>query len=415
MRNTLIPYIAWRYLFSKKGHNAINIVTGISAVAVSVITAAMICVLSGMNGLGATAEQMFTAFDPPLLVVPAEGQTLRTDTLPIASLYAREDIETISMQMEQTTIIRYEDQQSPARILGVDSLFTRTANLDTLINEGKFIVWDGAHDRAVLGCELAETFHLNTFRRAALHLYAPKRTRRINIARPDQSLLEEKAFIAGIFSGDQNGDINRTIIVSLSLAQRLYEYDEYTATALRIVPKNISQLEQLKSQLAGILGPGYRVLDRYDQQEEYFRIFRLEKWLTILLLGFICLIAVVNIIGSLSMLMIDKREDSRILMHLGADEKTIRHIFRMEGWFISALGTFFGLITGLALCLGQHHFGWLKLGNGSNYILSAYPVRVQATDILLVAFLVLSLGFIAAWYPTRKSKVERQETIDERQ
>ena len=401
----LESHIAWRYLFSKKGHNAINIVSGISAMAVVVVTAAMICVLSGMNGLSSAAEKMFTVFDPPLLVVPAEGQTLRTDTAPVASLYAREDIETISMQISQTTILRFEDKQTPARVLGVDSLFNRTATVDSIIYDGYFSVWDGAHDRAVIGNELAVIFNLNAFRRSSLHLYAPKRTRRINMARPDQSLMEEKAFIAGIFSGDQNGDINKTIIVSLSLAQRLYEYDAHTATALRIVPKDPSRIASLKQELSKTLGAGFRVLDRYDQQADYFRIFQLEKWLTILLLAFISLIAIVNIIGSLSMLVIDKRKDSSILMHLGADEATIRRIFLLEGWLITALGTLFGLIIGIAVCLGQQHFGWLKLGNGSNYILSAYPIELQASDILLVTCIMLSLGFVAAYFSTRKINI----------
>ena len=140
----LEPHIAWRYLFSKKGHNAINIVSGISATAVVVVTAAMICVLSVMNGFGALVEKMFSEFDPPLLVIPAEGQTLRTDTAPILSLYAREDIEAISMQLEQTALVRYKDHQLPARVMGVDSLFAKTANMDSIISDGFFSVWDGA-------------------------------------------------------------------------------------------------------------------------------------------------------------------------------------------------------------------------------------------------------------------------------
>ena len=398
-------YIAWRYLFSKKGHNAINIITCISAVAVAVVTAAMVCVLSGMNGMGALAQKMFTAFDPPLLVVPAEGQTLRTDTTPIASLYAREDIECISMQLEQLTLVRYEDQQAPAHLLGVDSLFTRTAYIDSLIYEGRFCLWDGAHEGAVMGNEIAETFHLSTRFRHAIHLYAPKRTKRVNMNRPDLSINEEKAFVSGLYAGEQDGTVNQTIIVPIALAQRLYEYDEYTATALRIVPKDRTHTDRLKTQLSKALGPGYKVMDLYEQKASYFRIFHIEKMLTILLLAFIALIAIINIAGSLSMLIIDKREDSRILSHLGADEPTIRRIFTMEGWFATALGTAFGLIAGLILCLCQQQFGWLQLGNGSSYIVSAYPVQVRATDILLVAAIVLSIGFAAAWLTTRKSAV----------
>ena len=404
---SLEPYIAWRYLFSPKGHNAINIVSGISAAAVAVVTAAMICVLSVMNGFGALVEHMFSEFDPVLLVVPAEGQTLRTDTLPTASLYAREDIEAVSMQLEQTALIRYKDHQLPARVMGVDSLFTRTAHMDSIITDGFYSVWDGAFDRAVLGRGLAAQIGMNAHFTGALHLYAPKRTGRINMLRPDLSLQHEHAFIAGTFAVNQIEYDDQLMLVSLPLAQRLFDYDSCTATALRLQPKEGVKISNIKSQISNILGPGYRVLDRYEQQSDFFRILRIEQLLTIVLLVFILLIASFNIIGSLSMLIIDKRDDIRILSHMGADEPAIRRIFLLEGWLISSLGTLSGLVVGVLLCLGQQHFGWLKLGTGAEYVISAYPVQVQAPDILLVALIVLTLGFVAAWYPSRKIQIEQ--------
>ena len=395
-------HIAWRYLFSKKGHNAINIVSGISAVAVGVVTAAMICVLSVMNGFGALVEHMFSEFDPALMIVPTTGQTLRTDTEPIASLYAREDIEAVSMQLEQTALIRYKDHQLPARVMGVDDLFTRTANIDSIITDGFYSVWDGAFDRAVLGRGLAAQIGINAHFTGALHLYAPERTEKINMLRPDKSLRHEHAFIAGTFAVNQVEYDDQLILVSLPLAQRLFDYDEHTATALRIHPKEGVKISNLKSQIAYLLGQEYRVLDRYEQQQDFFRILRIEKLLTILLLVFILIIASFNIIGSLSMLIIDKSEDIRILSHMGADESTIRRVFLLEGWFISSLGTICGLAAGVLLCLGQQHFGWLTLGNGAEYIISAYPVQVLWWDVLLVAAIVLALGFAAAYYPSRK-------------
>ena len=394
-------HIAWRYLFSKKGHNAINIVSGISAAAVAVVTAAMICVLSVMNGFGALVEQMFSEFDPVLMVVPAEGQTLRTDTTPVLSLYAREDIEAISMQLEQTALIRYKDHQLPARVIGVDSLFTRTAHIDSIITDGFYSVWDGAFDRTVLGRGLAAQIGMNAHFTGALHLYAPERTGRINMLRPDLSLRHEHAFIAGTFAVNQLEYDDQVLLVSLPLAQRLFDYDEHTATALRVQTKASNQ-----ASIAQALGPGYKVLNRYEQQADFFRILRIEKLLTILLLVFILLIASFNIIGSLSMLIIDKREDIRILSDLGADERIIRRIFLLEGWFISSLGTLSGLLAGVLLCLGQQYFGWLKMGTGIEYVIATYPVQVQAPDVLLVAVIVLILGFLAALYPTRKMKIQ---------
>ena len=398
-------HIAWRYLFSKKGHNAINIVSGISAAAVMVVTAAMVCVLSVMNGFGVLVEHMFSEFDPALMVVPAEGTTLRTDTAPVVSLYAREDIEAVSMQLEQTALIRYKDHQLPARVMGVDSLFEQTAHIDSIITDGFYSVWDGAFERAVLGRGLAAQIGINAHFTGALHLYAPRRTERINLMRPDLSLLHEHAFIAGTFAVNQIDYDDQLILVSLPLAQRLFEYDEHTASALRIQPGEGVKISYLQSQIAKALGPGYRVLDRYEQQADFFRILKIEKLLTVLLLVFILLIALFNSIGSLSMLIIDKREDIRILSDLGADEPTIRRIFLTEGWLISTLGTIGGLVIGVLLCLGQQYFGWLKLGSGAEYIISAYPVQVQTVDIVLVAVIVLTLGFAAAWYPTRKMKI----------
>lgn len=398
-------HIAWRYLFSKKGHNAINIVSGISAAAVMVVTAAMVCVLSVMNGFGVLVERMFSEFDPALMVVPAEGTTLRTDTTPVVSLYAREDIAAVSMQLEQTALIRYKDHQLPARVMGVDSLFEQTAHIDSIITDGFYSVWDGTFERAVLGRGLAAQIGINAHFTGALHLYAPRRTERINLMRPDLSLLHEHAFIAGTFAVNQIDYDDQLMLVSLPLAQRLFEYDEHTASALRIQPREGVKISYLQSQIAKALGPGYRVLDRYEQQADFFRILKIEKLLTVLLLVFILLIALFNSIGSLSMLIIDKREDIRILSDLGADEPTIRRIFLTEGWLISTLGTIGGLVIGVLLCLGQQYFGWLKLGSGAEYIISAYPVQVQAVDIVLVAVIVLTLGFVAAWYPTRKMKI----------
>ena len=400
--------IAWRYLFSKKGHNAINIVSGVSAVAIAVVTAAMVCVLSVMNGFGALVEHMFSEFDAPLLVTPAEGNTLRTDAQEVSALYSLEGIEAISAQLEQTALVRYKDHQVPARIMGVDTLFSRTAHIENIITDGTYNVYDGAFERTVLGRGLAAQLGVNAHFVGALHLYAPQRVGRINMLRPDLSLNHEHAFIAGTFAVNQVEYDDQLMLVSLPLAQRLFAYDEQTASALRIQPVATDKphMAALKSTISNILGTNYRVLDRYEQKEDFYRILHIEKLLTGLLLVFILIIASFNCICSLSMLIIDKSEDIRILSHLGADDRTIRRIFRLEGWFISSLGAMSGLVVGTLLCLGQQHFGWLKLGSGSEYVISAYPVLVQPLDLLWVGVIVLLLGFVTAWYPTHKLKTQ---------
>ncbi len=401
MAHSLESHIAWRYLFSKKGHNAINIVSGVSAVAIAVVTACMICVLSVMNGFGVLVEQMFSEFDPPLIITSKQSHTFRTDTAPIQSLFSTDAIGTISQQVEHTALVRYKDHQLPCRVLGVDSLFTRTAHIDSVITDGFYSVYDGAFERAVLGRGLAAQIGINAHFTGALHLYAPKRIGKINMLRPDQSLEHEHAFIAGTFAINQVDYDDQLMLISLPLAQRLFGFDNQTVTALRIQPADGYSIEETKQRIKSIVGSEYNVHDRYEQQQDFFKILHIEKLLTLLLLVFILLIASFNIIGSLSMLILDKNEDIRILSHLGANQSTIRRIFLREGWLISALGAVVGIIIGVLICLGQQYFGWLKLGDGSDYVISAYPVVVQISDVLLVTIIVGILGFIAAWYPTR--------------
>lgn len=405
MSRSLESFIAWRYLFSKKGHNAINVVSGVSAVAIAVVTACMICVLSVMNGFGVLVEQMFSEFDPPLLVTSSTSHTFRTDNEPIQSLFHTDAIGAISKQVEHTALIRYKDHQVPCRVIGVDSLFTHTAHIDSVITDGYYSVYDGAFERAVLGRGLAAQIGINAHFTGALHLYAPKRVGKINMLRPDQSLVHEHAFIAGTFAINQVDYDDQLTLVSLPLSQRLFGFDEHTITALRIQPAAGHSIEDTKQKIQSILGDGYKVLDRYEQQQDFFKILHIEKLLTLLLLIFILLIASFNIIGSLSMLILDKNESIHILSHLGANQSTIRRIFLCEGWLISALGAVVGIIIGVLLCLGQQYFGWIKLGDGSNYVISAYPVMVQASDVLLVTAIVGVLGLIAAWFPTHSIKI----------
>ena len=396
-------HIAWRYLFSKKGHNAINIVSGVSAAAVGVVTAAMVCVLSVMNGFGALVEQMFSEFDPEIRITAAAGKSFRLDTLPVQQALALPFVQAASEVVEETALVRYKDHQQPARVMGVDSVFQHITHIDSIITDGYFSVFDGAFDRCVMGRGLAAQIGVNAHFVGAVHLYAPKRLERVNMLRPDDSFLHETAFMAGTFAVNQTTYDDQLLLVSLPLARRLFQYDTLTVTALELQLVRGSRLSsrQMKAQLRECLGEGYVVADRYEQQADFFRILKVEKLLTALLLAFILLIACFNVIGSLSMLIIDKQDDIRILRHLGATPHTIRRIFLCEGWLITALGAMVGLIFGLTICLLQQHLGLLKLGSGTDYVISAYPVLVQAGDVVAVATIVLGLGFFAAWYATR--------------
>ena len=398
--------IAWRYIFSKKSHNAINIVSGVSAAAVCVVTAAMVCVLSVMNGFGLLVEDMFSQFDPELRIIAAEGKSFSVNDEAIREAIALPCVAQTSQVVEETALIRYKDHQMPAHLMGVDAHFEALTGIDSIITDGYYSVFDGAFERSVLGRGLAGQIGINAHFVGGLHIYVPKRNSRVNMLRPDESFNEATTFIAGTFAVNQTQYDDSYMLISLPLARELFEYDSLTVTALHLQLAPGISVRQAQRQIRRVLGERYVVQNRYEQQEDFFQILKVEKLLTVLLLAFILLIACFNIISSLSMLMIDKKEDIRILRNLGADRGLIQRIFLLEGWLISSLGALIGLVLGLAICLLQEHFGWLKLGNGTEYVISTYPVQVQALDILLIGVTVLLLGFAAAWYPVRKLKIE---------
>lgn len=394
--------IAWRYLFSKKSHNAINIVSGVSAAGVMVATAALICVLSVMNGFSHVVEQMFSQFDPELRIEAREGKFFRLDDESLQAVRDLDAVRIFSPTIEETALVQYDDHQVAARLKGVSDQFQELTHIDSIIFDGFYSVYDGAFERCVLGRGLASRIGINPHFVGGMKVYAPKRKGRVNLMRPDQSLNQASTFIAGTFAVDQVQYDDRVMLVSLHFARELFDYSEDEATAVELALSDNANLKKVKKQIREILGPDFVVSDRYEQQADFFRISKIEKVLTLLLLAFILLIATFNIIGSLSMLMIDKQADSRTLSNLGATPEMLRRIFLYEGWLISALGAAAGLIIGLIICLIQEHFGLLKLGNGNDYVLSAYPVEVQAPDILLVALIVLAIGYLSAYIPTRQ-------------
>lgn len=396
--------IAWRYLFAKKQYNAIHIISGISAAAIGVVTAAMICVLSVMNGFGVMVEQLFSQFDPDIRIEAVSGKSFHDEGEQFDALRQLPAVALVSQTIEETALLQFQDRQMPVRLCGVDSIFPTLTHIQDIITDGEYEVHDGAFDRAVLGRGLAWQIGVGAHFIHPLQLYAPKRTARVNMLRPDQAFNEEICFIAGTFAVQQAQYDDEMMLVDIPLTRRLLEYGEKEVTALLIQLSPNASARQAERDIQSLLGKDYNVLNRYEQQADFFRILRVEKLLTTLLLVFILLIASFNIIGSLSMLIIDKQSDIQTLSHLGANQQTIRRVFLFEGWMISTLGAICGLVVGLIICLLQEHLGLLKLGNGAEYVVSAYPVAVQATDLLIVTIVVLSLGFIAAWIPARRIK-----------
>lgn len=395
--------IAWRYLFAQKQFNAIHVITAISSVAVGVVTAAMICVLSVMNGFGVMIEQLFSQFDPDLRITAQSGKSFTISKEKKHELLDLPSIDLISESITETALAYFDERQMPVQLMGVDSVFEQLTGIENIITDGYYEVFDGAFDRAVLGQNLAWKLGIGVRFIHAIEVYAPKREGKVNMVRPDVNFNSERCFIAGTFAVNQQKYDDNLMLVDIDLTRRLLDYDTTEVTALQVGVKDGHNIKRVKREIAAVLGEGYLIQDRYEQQEDFFRILHIEKLLTTLLLIFIMLIATFNGIGSLSMLIIDKQQDIRTLSHLGASDQMIRKIFMLEGWMVNALGAVGGLVVGLGICLLQEHFGMLKLGNGAEYVVSAYPVAVQTLDIIVVVVIVLALGILSSWIPARKS------------
>lgn len=397
--------IAWRYLFAKKQFNAIHIITAISSAAVGVVTAAMICVLSVMNGFGVMVEQLFSQFDPDLRITAKAGKSFSISKDKKHALLELPCVDLLSESISETALVYFEDKQMPVQLMGVDTSFSALTGIENIITDGHYEVYDGAFDRAVLGQGLAWKLGIGARFVHGIQVYAPKREGKVNMLRPDANFNQERCFIAGTFAVNQQKYDDNLMLVDIGLTRRLLDYDSTEVTALQVGVNEAYSIKQTKREIATVLGDGYVLQDRFEQQEDFFRILRVEKLLTALLLIFILLIATFNGIGSLSMLIIDKQQDIRTLSHLGASDGMIRKVFVLEGWMVNTLGAIGGLIVGLGVCLLQEHFGLLKLGNGSEYVLNAYPVAVQGWDIALVSAVVLVLGAVSSWIPARKINV----------
>lgn len=398
--------IALRYLFAKKSYNAINIVSGVSSAAVGVVTAAMVCVLSVMNGFGGLIEDMFSAFDPDLRIEATNGKYFSCDSSSFDMVRNMDAVEVFARTIEETALIEFSDKQIPVKLKGVDSTYHLLNQIDSILVDGKFVVYDGAFERCVMGQGVASQLSIGAHFVKGIHLYAPRRNHKVNLLRPEDSFKEAVCFISGIFAVHQVKYDNQLSLISLPLAHHLFEYGEDEVTAIEIKLKEGSSVKKVKREIQSALGEQFLVLDKYEQQADFFRIMRIEKVLTYILLSFILLIATFNIIGSLTMLILDKQEDIKILHGMGANKQMIRRIFLFEGWLISSLGACIGLVVGVLVCLSQEYFGWLKLGNGSEFIISAYPIDLQAFDLLSIALIVLTIGWIAAWYPTHKMNIK---------
>ncbi len=396
-------FIARRYIFSKKSHNAINIISGISVVGVAVATMALVCTLSVFNGFHDLVASLFTAFDPQLRITLAEGSTIQANDSRLQKVKKLDCVAVYTPVMEGQAMVVLNGQQHVVTIMGVADNFSKQTHIeDILYGEGSFGLHADVLEYGVVGLQLAAKMNLNIDFTEPLQVYAPKRGERVNMANPLSSFNHQELQSPGVvFQVQQSKYDANYIITSLGFAQRLFDYQGRISSA-EVKLKKGTSLSQAKKEIKALLGDTFVVQDRYEQQDDVFRIMRIEKLISYLFLTFILLVACFNIIGSLSMLMIEKKHDVQTLRSMGATDRQICNIFMFEGRMISLAGAVVGLLLGLLLCWLQQQYGFITMGESEgSFIVEAYPVSVHPWDLVLIFITVLLVGWASVWYPVR--------------
>lgn len=394
-------YIARRYLFSKKSHNAINVISLISVCGVVIATIALVCALSVYNGFNDLVSSLFSHFDPELKITARYGKVFNPDNDTIRQIRNMPEIAIASEVLQDNALIKYKERQEVGIIKGVDNNFSQLVNIDSVLIDGEFKLSDEVANYAVLGIGLASHLGINAGFISPLEIYVPKCDQKVNMVNPASSFNIGYSFISAVFRINQQQYDDYYMLIPLEQARSLLHY-ENEVSALELKLKEGVSPEAVEKQIKACIGDQYIVQNRFEQQEASFKMMQVEKWITFLILCFILAIAIFNIVGSLSMLMIEKKDDVQTLRNMGASESQIQQIFLFEGWMISGFGALFGILAGLILCLLQQEYGFIQLGDTSGaFIIDAYPVHVLPGDICMIFITVLIIGFLAAWYPVR--------------
>ncbi len=383
---------------AKKSRNAINIISAISVAGVAVGTMALIIVLSVFNGFDSIVKSLYNSFDPELKITPAEGKVFDPAETNFDEVFRHPGVAGYSEVLEENVLLRYGDRQYIATVKGVDDNYSLVTGIDSMIVEGEYRLWDNNRPNAVVGIGIAYYLAIGLNFLNPVNIYVIKRTGSVSV-NPEQAINRRYIFPSGFFSIEQ--EINsRYIIVPLAFARDLLQYStEVTAIELDLADGYDPKLVQ--EELSGILGDRFRLQNRNEQNALFYRIMRSEKWAIFLILSFILVIASFNIIGSLTMLILDKQEDINTLDSLGASTRLIKRIFLLEGYLISISGAVIGLVLGSFVSWLQAHYGLIKLSGSGTFIIDAYPVVFLFQDVIKVFAVVLVIGFLAAWAPVR--------------
>ena len=400
----LASFIAGRYLFARKSHNVINVISAISVVGMAIGTAALTIILSIYNGFDSLVRDMMGNLEPDILITPSKGKVFVPEGECYDWIYAQESVASMCTVLQEQVFISYDGHQGVAIAKGMDAIAQEESPIRENIRDGKFEFRHGDIPEGVVGVGLAYKMGINPRFLAPIQLYYPSRTRKLSPSSPSSSIEYINIWPSGLFSINSEID-NSYILLDIDKMRELLEYSGEEVSAVEIRMKEGCEARELKRVIDGIserLGEDFTVSDRFRQNESLYKMMKYEKASIYLILIFVILIIGLNIHASLSMLIIEKREDIATLRAMGAGEKLIRRIFVLEGWFISLLGLAIGLLMGLAFCLLQQRFGLISMPG--NFVIQAYPVVLKGSDLLITALSVAILGYLIATFTERLSR-----------
>ena len=398
-------YVARRYLFSKKSTNAINVISVISVIGVAVATMALVIVLSVFNGFHDLVATFFTNFDPQLEVVPTQGKTAPSDDPLLAKMKALPEVDVATESVEDQALAIYQDHQAMVIVKGVDDNFDQLTHIkDILFGDGTYSLHAGNLQYGIMGIRLAAALGTGARFGDNLRIYAPQKEGQFDATNPSEAFVVDSLLSPGVvFSVNQSKYDKNYIIAPIAFARNLFG-QQGRLSSLEFRLKDGSDLDAVKKEMQEIGGAKYKVMDRFEQQADTFKIMQIEKYIAYIFLTFILIVACFNIIGSLSMLIIDKKEDVVTLRNLGANDRQVSQIFLFEGRLISAFGAIIGIGLGLLLCWLQQQYGLVSLGSSSgSFVINAYPISVHYDDVALIFLTVIVVGWVAVWYPVKRS------------
>ena len=391
-------FIALRYLFSKKKQNIINIISAISVTGIIIATMALVIVMSVFNGFAGLIETFFSNFDPDIKITPVKGKMFTPTDYRFDELQKLPGVIHYAEVIEEVALLKYNSQQYPAIIKGVPQNYANYTNIDTLIVDGEFKLEDQGMSYAVVGQGVAYNLGLGLSFVDPIRIFVPKKGKELSI-NPARAINYSHIFPSGVFSVLEEID-SKYILVPFNYAKKLFESgDQISSVELGLDDEHDTQ--NIEKKIANILGNDFDVKNKYEQHDLIYKTMKSEKWAAYLILVFILVVASFNILGSLSMLIIDKKEDLFILKSMGANSRLIRHIFLFEGWLISIFGAIIGGLLGILICWIQIKFQLISLPGAGSFIISAYPVEIIPADIFIILSIVLIIGFVAAWYPVK--------------